>query len=114
MKTLAQEVAQLEQQKHRELLQRNRALKAKQQEDDRRKFIVGEIFLSVFPEYKELRPQQTKEETELEFMMLKYFLDDLATRRVLVEAIQKVSARRARSRSSSSSALMNPKREVVK
>lgn len=115
MRTLAQEIAQLEQKKHRELLQRNRAKKAGQQEDDRRKFIIGELFLMAFPEYKQLRPQQTREGNELEFMALKYFFNDLATRRVLVEALQKVAARRARSRnSSSSSALMNLGQEVVK
>lgn len=111
MKTLTQEIAELQQKKNLEMLQRNRAKKAKQQEDDRRKFIVGELFLSAFPEYKQLRPQQTNEGTKLEFVELEYFLAELAARRVVLEPLRKMAARRAMSMRS---ALMNSKQEVVK
>lgn len=78
----------LEQLEHRKQLQDSKNRKAKQKKDERRIFIVGRIFLTVFPEFLHLHPQKSVEENEYEFAPLKDFLSVLAADKELVSCLK--------------------------
>jgi len=63
---LFEDIKKLEQLEHRKQLQDNRARKLKEKNDERRKSIIGQIFLDFFPEFLELHPQKTRMENEYE------------------------------------------------
>lgn len=72
------ELLKLEQAEKRERLQINREKSARQKRDKSRRFIVGEIFLEIFPEFLSLQPQLTKQDNDREFRVLRDFLSAVA------------------------------------
>jgi len=66
----------------------------KQEQDNERNKMVGEIFLSIFPRYKTLKPQQSEADNEEEFYGLTCFLNGLKERpdwvdQLLTEVVKK-------------------------
>lgn len=74
------DMEKLEQLEHRKRLRNNKAKKDKERMDERRKFIVGRIFLDAFPEFMNLQPKNSVEENDLEFAPLVNFLTTLSAR----------------------------------
>lgn len=67
-----------EQRKQREILVGNRAREAKRKLDDRRLFIIGELFCKHFPIALEITPGRSSEEDRLNFECLDNFIGTLA------------------------------------
>lgn len=86
------ELKKLEQLEHRKQLQDSKKMKAKQKNDVSRIFIVGRMFLDIFPEFLNLHPQKSIEENEHEFDPLKNFLSVLAADKELVECLKAKAA----------------------
>lgn len=91
--SLAEKMRQLEQLEKREQLRSNKAKSAQQKLDQRRSAIVGEIFLEIFPEFLNLKPQQTQQDTEREFRPLRDFLSAVAAEKGPPRAIHNSSKR---------------------
>lgn len=87
-KRLEDDIKELQQHERRKRLQDNRKKKVKEKNDERRNFIVGEIFLNFFPEFLCLQPQKPSEEKEREFAPLINFLSVLAADEELVSTIR--------------------------
>lgn len=86
------DLEKLEQLEHRKQLQDSKKRKAKQKKDESRIFIVGRIFLDIFPEFLYLYPQKSAEENEHEFAPLKDFLSILAADKELVRCLKAKAA----------------------
>lgn len=82
------DLKKLEQLERRKQLQDSKKRKAKQKNDERRIFIVGRIFLEIFPEFLNLHPQKSVEENGHEFAPLKNFLTILADDKELVNCLK--------------------------
>lgn len=91
--SLAEKMRQLEQLEKREQLRSNKAKSARQKLDQRRSAIVGEIFLEIFPEFLNLKPQQTQQDNEREFRPLRDFLSNVAADRGPPKAMHITSKR---------------------
>ena len=68
----------LEQLEKQERLLANKEKITRQKRNDRRCFIVGEIFLDVFPEFLSLQPKLNVQDNEREFRALRDFLSAIA------------------------------------
>lgn len=68
----------LEQLEKQERLLANKEKITRQKLNDRRCFIVGEIFLEVFPEFLSLQPKLNVQDNEREFRALRDFLSAIA------------------------------------
>lgn len=86
------DLKKLEQLEHCKQLQDSKKRKAKQKNDESRIFIVGRIFLDIFPEFLNLHPQKSVEENEHEFAPLKDFLSILAGDKELVNCLKSKAA----------------------
>ena len=75
---LSAKLMQLEQLEKQEKLRVNREKSTRQKFNDRRCYIIGEIFLEVFPEFLKLQPQHTKQDNDREFRALRDFLSAVA------------------------------------
>lgn len=76
---LAQAKKQVEQAKHRRILEENRAQELQRKTDDRRKYIIGDLFCKHFPIALEIIPGKSAEEDRLNFESLDNFMEALAT-----------------------------------
>lgn len=75
---LAQAKKQVEQAKHRRILEENRARESQHKTDDRRKYIIGDLFCKHFPIALEITPGRSTEEDHLNFEPLDNFMEALA------------------------------------
>ena len=75
---LAQVKEKDEQRKQRNILAENQAREAKKKSDNRRLFIVGELFCKHFPIAQEITPGRSAEEDHLNFEYLDQFMEALA------------------------------------
>lgn len=75
---LAQAKKQVEQAKHRRILEENRARESQRKTDDRRKYIIGDLFCKHFPIALEITPGRSTEEDRLNFEPLDNFMEALA------------------------------------
>ena len=75
---LAQAKKQVEQAKHRRILEENRARESQRKTDDRRKYIIGDLFCKHFPIALEITPGRSTEEDHLNFEPLEKFMEALA------------------------------------
>lgn len=75
---LAQAKKQVEQAKHRRILEENRARESQRKTDDRRKYIIGDLFCKHFPIALEITPGRSTEEDHLNFEPLDKFMEALA------------------------------------
>lgn len=75
---LAQAKKQVEQAKHRRILEENRARESQRKTDDRRKYIIGDLFCKHFPIALEITPGRSTEEDHLNFEPLDNFMEALA------------------------------------
>lgn len=75
---LAQVKKKEEQLKQREMLAENRARESKKKLDNRRLFIIGEMFCKHFPIALEITPGRSSEEDHLNFEYLDNFIEALA------------------------------------
>lgn len=82
------DLKKLEQLEHCKQLQDSKRRKAKQKNDESRIFIVGRMFLDIFPEFLSLHPQKSVEENEHEFAPLKDFLSIIADDKELVNCLK--------------------------
>ncbi|MDL2302560.1 hypothetical protein LJC58_09430, partial [Lachnospiraceae bacterium OttesenSCG-928-D06] len=85
---IQKEKLKLEQLKHRKRLIDAQEKKKMRDTDKRRKFIVGELFLEFYPEYKKLQPQINNAADNVEFEPLIRFLSALANNKDVVEKLQ--------------------------
>ena len=85
---LKDELEQLKQLKRLKQLQNSKAQTDRKKSTERRKFIVGKIFLDAFPEYLDLHPQKSVEEDALEFAPLINFLSVLSANKELVNFLK--------------------------
>lgn len=67
-----------EQAEHCRILAENRDQEKKRRKDDRRKFIVGDLFCKHFPIALEITPGSSTEEDRLNFERLDHFMEALA------------------------------------
>lgn len=81
MQDINAELRQLEQRERLERLRVNREKSSRKKRNDRRCFIVGEIFLEIFPEFLRLQPQLTAQDNEREFRVVRDFLSAVAAGR---------------------------------
>lgn len=88
------ELKKLEQLERRKQLQDSKRRKAEKKNDERRIFIVGRIFLDIFPEFLNLYSQKSVEENEHEFAPLKDFLSIIADDKKLVNCLKARAAMR--------------------
>jgi len=86
------DLEKLEQLERRKLLQDKKKQQENKQLNERRKFIVGKIFLDAFPEYLQLMPQKDSEDNEREFAPLKNFLTALAREKRLLLVLKENAA----------------------
>ena len=75
---LAQAKKQVEQAKHRRILEENRVRESQRKTDDRRKYIIGDLFCKHFPIALEITPGRSTEEDHLNFEPLDNFMEALA------------------------------------
>ena len=75
---LVQARKKAEQAEHRRILVENRNQAEKRTKDDRRKYIVGDLFCKHFPIAMEIAPSRSAEETRLNFECLDNFMAALA------------------------------------
>lgn len=75
---LAQAKRQVEQTKHRRILEENRVRESQRKTDDRRKYIIGTMFCKHFPISLEISPGRSTEEDRLNFEPLDNFMEALA------------------------------------
>ena len=75
---LVQAKKRAEQAEHRRILAENRDQVEKCAKDDRRKYIVGDLFCKHFPIAMEIAPGRSAEETHLNFEYLDHFMEALA------------------------------------
>ena len=75
---LVQAKKKAEQAKHRRILAENRDQLEKHAKDDRRKYIVGDLFCKHFPIAMEIAPGRSAEEDHLNFERLNHFMEALA------------------------------------
>lgn len=75
---LAQAKKQVEQAKHRRILEENRVRESQRKTDDRRKYIIGDLFCKHFPIALEITPGRSTEEDHLNFEPLDKFMEALA------------------------------------
>ena len=75
---LAQARKREEQLEQRNILVENQAREAKKKSDNRRLFIVGELFCKHFPIAQEITPGRSAEEDHLNFEYLDQFMEVLA------------------------------------
>ncbi len=75
---LAQAKKQVEQAKHRRILEENRVRESQRKTDDRRKYIIGDLFCKHFPIALEITPGRSTEEDHLNFEPLEKFMEALA------------------------------------
>lgn len=75
------ELMRLEQIEKREQLRANREKSIRKRTNASRCFIVGEIFLEIFPEFLSLEPQLTRQDNDYEFRVLRDFLSAVAAER---------------------------------
>lgn len=71
---LSAKLMQLEQLERRERLRVNREKSDRKKINDRRCFIVGKIFLEIFPEFLKLQLKLDEQDNEREFRALRDFL----------------------------------------
>ncbi len=74
---LAQAKKQVEQSKRRRILEENRARESQRKMDDRRKYIIGDLFCKHFPIALEITPGRSTEEDRLNFEYLDHFMEAL-------------------------------------
>lgn len=67
-----------EQAEHRRILAENRNQAEKRKKDDRRKYIIGDLFCKHFPIALEITPGRSTEEDHLNFEYLDHFMEALA------------------------------------
>lgn len=75
---LAQAKKQVEQTKHRRILEKNRTRESQRKTDDSRKYIIGDLFCKHFPIALEITPGRSSEEDHLNFEYLDNFIEALA------------------------------------
>lgn len=75
---LEQAKKKAEQAEHRRILAENRDQTTKREKDERRKFIVGDMFCKHFPIALEITPGKSTEEDRLNFELLDQFMETLA------------------------------------
>lgn len=75
---LVQALKKEEQLKQREILTENRTREAKKKLDNRRLFVIGEMFCRHFPIAREITPGRSDEEDRLNFEHLDNFMEALA------------------------------------
>lgn len=75
---LAQAKCQVEQTKHRRILEENRVRESQRKTEDRRKYIIGTMFCKHFPISLEISPGRSAEEDCLNFEPLDNFIEALA------------------------------------
>lgn len=75
---LARAKKKAEQEENFRLLTENRDQAAKHAKDERRKFIVGDLFCKHFPIAQEITPGRSTEEDRLNFELLDNFMEALA------------------------------------
>lgn len=75
---LTQVKRQVEQTKHRRILEENRVRDSQRKTDDRRKYIIGTLFCKHFPIALEIPPGSSTEEDRLNFEPLDNFMEALA------------------------------------
>lgn len=75
---LIQAKKQAEQAKHRKCLEENRVRESQRKTDDRRKYIIGDLFCKHFPIALEICPGRSTEEDHLNFECLDNFMEALA------------------------------------
>lgn len=75
---LAQVKKQVEQTKRRRILEENRARESQRKMDDRRKYIIGDLFCKHFPIALEITPGRSTEEDSISFEPLDNFMEAMA------------------------------------
>ena len=75
---IAQVKKQVEQTKRRRILEKNRAQESQHKTDDRRKYIIGDLFCKHFHIALEITPGRSTEEDRLNFEPLDNFMGALA------------------------------------
>lgn len=75
---LEQAKKKVEQAEHRRILAENRDQAAKRAKDERRKFIVGDLFCKHLPIATEITPGSSTEEDRFNFEHLDHFMEALA------------------------------------
>ena len=75
---LVQARKKVEQAEHRRILEKNRGQVEKRAKDDRRKYIIGDLFCKHFPLALAMTPGRSTEEDHRNFEYLDHFMEALA------------------------------------